>query len=280
MVTTVNDSKLYYQIEGSGIPCLFINYMGTIFHQRTMPKELHKHFQLINVDLRGGGQSDPGIVEEMTLCTLMDDLDQLRQTLNLSEMAVMGHSGNLWLALEYARKYPTRVSHLILWGQGPGGTRARKRAQEYWEAHASEERKAELEKNLGQLGKDEQFDTFFTTEAFVKFYVAIGPQFWHDFRFDCSHLWKGITLHIDVIRQILHVIFKDYDATPFLSEITCPVFLALGKYDFWHPPTTWDGEREKFPNCTYHVFERSGHNLHYEEQTTFAEKLIGWIKSQ
>ena len=282
MYADVKGTKLYYTMEGTGIPCMIISYGGTLVYERTFSKELQKYFQLIYVDLRGGGQSDPGIVGEITLASLVEDMEQLRQTLNLNKIAVIGHSGNVWLALEYARQYPRNISHLILVGQGPkwGTEDTMKKQQDYWETFSSGERKGILEKNLEQLTEDEQFDTFSTSESFIKLYVAWGPRLWCDAQFDCSHLWKDVNLNADVLRRFLDIVMKDYDATPFLSEITCPVFLALGKYDFLNPPTLWDGEKEKFPDCTYHLFEHSGHNPQLEEQTLFTRKLIDWITGQ
>lgn len=279
MYADVNGTKLYYTMEGTGIPCMIISYAGTLFYERTFSKELQKYFQLIYVDLRGGGQSDPGIIGEITLASLVEDVEQLRQTLNLNKIAVIGHSGNSWLALEYARQYPRNISHLILVGQGPkaGTEDTVKKQQNYWETFSSGERKTILERNLQQLTEDEQFDTFSTSESFIKMYVAWAPRLWCDAQFDCSHLWKEVNLNADVLRRFLDIVMKDYDSTSFLSEITCPVFLALGKYDFLNPPILWDGEKEKFPDCTYHLFERSGHNPQLEEQTLFTSKIIAWI---
>ncbi|GAF76212.1 unnamed protein product [marine sediment metagenome] len=279
MYADVNGTKLYYTMEGTGIPCMIISYAGTLFYERTFSKELQKYFQLIYVDLRGGGQSDPGIIGEITLASLVEDVEQLRQTLNLNKIAVIGHSGNSWLALEYARQYPRNISHLILVGQGPksGTEDTVKEQQNYWETFSSGERKTILERNLQQLTEDEQFDTFSTSESFIKMYVAWAPRLWCDAQFDCSHLWKEVNLNADVLRRFLDIVMKDYDSTSFLSEITCPVFLALGKYDFLNPPILWDGEKEKFPDCTYHLFERSGHNPQLEEQTLFTSKIIAWI---
>jgi len=278
MYAEINGTKLYYTIEGTGIPCMIISYAGTLFYERTFSNDLQKYFQLIHVDLRGGGQSDPGIIGEITLASLVEDIEQLRQTLNLDKMAVIGHSGNGWLALEYVRQYSRNISHLILVGTGPSRTEdTRKKVQDYWETFASEERKTILERNSEQLTEDEQFDTFSTSESFIKMYVAWGPRLWFDPLFDCSHLFKDMNLNADVLRRFFDIVMKDFDATSFLSEITCPVFLVSGKYDFPNPPILWDGEKEKFPDCTYHLFEHSGHNPQLEEQSLFTRKLISWI---
>ena len=106
-----------------------------------------------------------------------------------------------------------------------------------------------------------------------------GSKFWYDPEFDSSPLWEGFRGNMETINYLFDEVLKNYDATPFLSKISCPVFLAMGKYDFNNPPTLWDGEKKKFPSCYYHLFEKSGHNPQYEEQSLFDRMLIDWITS-
>lgn len=82
MYADVKGTKLYYTMEGTGIPCMIISYTGTSFNERTFSKELQKYLQLIYVDLRGGGQSDPGIVCEISLASLVDDFCTLFPSLS------------------------------------------------------------------------------------------------------------------------------------------------------------------------------------------------------
>jgi len=42
----------------------------------------------------------------------------------------------------------------------------------------------------------------------------------------------------------------------------------------------WDDYKDKLPNLSYNLFEKSGHYPQLEEQDLFDKKLIAWIKGQ
>lgn len=57
--------------------------------------------------------------EDVTLQSEVDDLDAVRRHFRLETTAVLGHSWGVLLALEYALRHPTRVSHLVLMNPAP-----------------------------------------------------------------------------------------------------------------------------------------------------------------
>ena len=83
-----------------------------------MPEALDDHLQLVFVDLRGGGKST-GNAEDLTFDLLADDLDAVRRALGVERVAVFGHSILGVLAIEYARRRPAHVSHVIAVGTPP-----------------------------------------------------------------------------------------------------------------------------------------------------------------
>ncbi len=69
-----------------------------------------------------GDAEDPRIMllpEDVTLTSDVDDLDEVRQHFQLKSPTLLGHSWGAVLALEYALRHPTRVSHLILMNPAP-----------------------------------------------------------------------------------------------------------------------------------------------------------------
>jgi proline iminopeptidase len=58
-----------------------------------------------------------------------------------------------------------------------------------------------------------------------------------------------------------------------------PVFLALGRYDFFVRYELWEHLRQEFANLTLHLFERSGHSPMLEEKAVFDEKVIAWLET-
>jgi proline iminopeptidase len=57
--------------------------------------------------------------EDVTLASDLDDLDRVRESFRLDAPVLLGHSWGAVLALEYALRHPTRVSHLILMNPAP-----------------------------------------------------------------------------------------------------------------------------------------------------------------
>ena len=80
-------------------------------------------FRLIYYDQRGRGKSAENVrAEDVTLASDVDDLDKVRQHFHLDAPVLLGHSWGAVLALEYALRHPTRVSHLILMNPAPASS--------------------------------------------------------------------------------------------------------------------------------------------------------------
>ncbi len=77
-----------------------------------------------------------------------------------------------------------------------------------------------------------------------------------------NHFFGGILNNYDIING---------------DQITTPVFLALGRYDYGVPYHLWDDRKNEFPKLSYNLFEKSGHYPMMEEQALFDKKLIEWI---
>ena len=276
-IVSVEGAELRYVMEGKGTPLVAIG--SSYYLPRAFSQQLRQHFKLICIDTRWYALTNTlEDISKITMDTLVDDIEQVRKTLGFDKIAVLGHSAyGLW-ALEYARRHPEHATHVIMHGTpnycNPNTQKVRK---EYWEYHASNERK-EIYKR-----KREEFEAMLSSlspsEAVIMNNVKNGPKFWYDPTYDCSWLWEGVTLKVDILDHYFDVIIPDYDFTKG-DQITTPVFLALGKYDYICPYHLWDGYKDKFTNLSYNLFEKSGHWPMLEEHALFDKKLIAWIKGQ
>ncbi|MFL6201899.1 MAG: alpha/beta fold hydrolase, partial [Thermoanaerobaculia bacterium] len=93
-------------------------------YERQMPPQLSERLTLVFVDLRGSGQST-GEPTDLTFDLLADDLEAVRLDLGVERIAVFGHSILGVLAIEYGRRRPGSVSHVITAGAPPHGDMAR-----------------------------------------------------------------------------------------------------------------------------------------------------------
>ena len=134
--------ELRYRIEGRGTPAIVIG--SSVYSPRLLSQNLRKHLRLVFMDHRGLAVS-PGPVDTsaFALPVLVDDVDRVRQTLGFERIIVIGHSGHAFMALEYAKKYPKRVLHVVMIGIGPDlSTASTEAAEKNWQKLASPERKA------------------------------------------------------------------------------------------------------------------------------------------
>jgi proline iminopeptidase len=113
---------LYVREIGQG-PAVIVLHGGPDFDHTYLVPELDRlsdEFHLIYYDQRGRGRSADGVKpEDVTLASDVSDLDQIRRYFKLDSVVILGHSWGAVLALEYALRYPERVSRLILMNPAP-----------------------------------------------------------------------------------------------------------------------------------------------------------------
>ena len=272
--------ELRYRIEGMGRPAIVIG--SSVYSPRLYSQNLRKHLRLVFMDHRGFAAS-PGPVDNsvFALPVLVDDVERLRQALGFDRIIVIGHSANAFMALEYAKKHPKSVSHVVMIGIAPDLSAASTEAAEKnWQKLASPERKAVMEENLRRI-PDEQLAQLPPGPRFIRSYVRNGPRTWYDPRFDASPILEGVEYNMDMLNYVLGEVFRDIDITQGLDILDRPVFLALGRYDFLVAPhSSWDHIRPKFRDLTVRVFEHSGHIPQYEEAALFDRELLRWLSER
>lgn len=269
--------RLRYRIEGTGLPAIVIG--SSVYYPRAFSENLRKHLRLVFMDHRGFGVSPgPVGISAFALPVLVDDVERLRRTLNLDRVIVIGHSGHAFMALEYAKKYPQHVTHVVMIGIAPDLSAASAAAAEqYWQDSVSPERKAALADNVRRL-PDDQLAKLPPDRQFIDGYIRNGPRIWYDYRFDSSPLWEGVEMNADMFGHVWGTVFRDIDIAHGLANLKRPVLLALGRYDFLvAPPSSWDRVRSQFHDLTVRVFERSGHTPQFEEAALFDQELLRWL---
>jgi proline iminopeptidase len=118
----VGKASLYAREIGAGPPIIVLHGGPDFDHGYLLPEldRLADGFRLIYYDQRGRGRSADGVQpDDVTLKSDVEDLDEVRQHFQLESAALLGHSWGAVLALEYALRHPTRVSHLILMNPAP-----------------------------------------------------------------------------------------------------------------------------------------------------------------
>jgi proline iminopeptidase len=232
------------------------------------------------LDLRHFAPSDGSLpVDEITLGTYAADIDAVRAHLGFEKVIVMGHSMHGMFALEYARRYPERVTHTIMIGSPPAGLMATGEASAaFFEAEASDERKQILQKSIEDFGAEEyaELATFPNGDAVINQYVVNGAMYWYDPTYDAAPLWRDMFVNMEVFFRVFALI-GSYDLAQGPGEVSLPVFAALGRYDYVVPYTMWDGAEDKMANLTIRLFDSSGHTPQLEEPAEFDRALLEFL---
>jgi proline iminopeptidase len=122
----VDGASLYVRDIGAGRPVIIL-HGGPDFDHRYLVPDMDRWadaFHLVYYDQRGRGRSADHVrAEDVTLASELEDLDKVRRHFGLEAPVVLGHSWGTVLALEYALRHPTRVSHLILMNPAPASAR-------------------------------------------------------------------------------------------------------------------------------------------------------------
>jgi proline iminopeptidase len=212
--------------------------------------------------------------ESFTLDTILSDIDKVRSALNLEKVIVMGHSIHSVIAYEYAKKYPGRVSHVVMIGSPAYQTNKEQEdaINKIWMT-ASSERKKLQDANWKKLNEmknltQAQFD--------IENYCFMAPKYWYDMNYDAHWLWENMTLNTDILSSLYESVFKDYFIFRNERSVPVPVFVAMGKYDYVDPYTLWEG-LDDISGLTVKIFEKSGHTPQLEESSLFDSELLKFL---
>lgn len=271
-----NGFALRYCIEGTGEPIFII---GSIpYYQRLFSASLRETNTLIFLDHRGFLQAPPTAnpATDYTLEELIEDTEAVRQHLGLNKIWVAGHSGNGFIALEYAKKFSNYVYGVILVAVSPSFSNENHAITDlHFETLAKPARIERFKENMVNLAA--KIDAS-PQQAFKLRLQAYHPRSWLDLNFDTSFLWDGVYTNMPALDHLWGEVFRDICITADLEEFYSPVWLALGKFDFvTGPKEQWDLIAKNFHDLTIELFEESAHNPSYEEANSFNQKLADWM---
>jgi len=272
MIVSVKGAELFCTTRGEGPACFVLCHMGTQLYELQMPAELSRRLELVFVDLRGSGRSS-GDFTDLNFDRLAEDLEAIRMALGCERIAVLGHSIVGVLAIEYGRRCPGTVSHVIAVGTPPSGDMAGLAAKSaaFFEADASEARKRLLRENMARLPAGAPPGELMYAQTPMRFFVA---------DFDARPLFAGADVKPQVFAHLMRALTPAWDISVDASALRVPIFLAQGRYDYIVPYTLWQGIPETLPDATLHLFERSGHQPFFEEPESFTSAVAGWMSGR
>lgn len=280
----VAGEQLGFRTEGTGPTVLAIGSTGH-WPGSTFSPELRKKLKFILADSRFCASPRPlEEVQRLTLETLCKDADLIRQASGEEQVVAMGHSAIGLLALEYARLYPQSVTHVLMIGTPPRKTLDTTKPEpdfipelkQFWREDASQQRKALLRQNQAEL-TPERMSQVPPGKAFGVWYIAHGPMAFYDPAYNISWMFEGLEFDTGVYGHFVGTLLKDYNVEAAIREVSVPVFLALGRYDYLVPFSLWDADQKAPPNLTVKIYDKSGHYPMMEESQLFDQDLLNWL---
>jgi pimeloyl-ACP methyl ester carboxylesterase len=226
---SVNGLKMYYEIEGHGVPLVFIHPALSSSEMNTFP-HLARKFQLIKTDLQGHGRTADIPERPITLEQHTQDLVGLLQRLGIAKAHFLGESYGGVVAVMLALRYPTLVDRVATYGASFGPPHI---------AHNTEM----LRFDAPPTPDSRCFR--FQRDGYKK--RAPNPDYWRTFWAKALAIeWQG---------------FSDQE----LASVKAPVLIALGDRDFVRLEHAIETFR-KIPSAELAVIPSAGHFALFSEQ--------------
>ena len=113
----LNNTELYFEVVGEeDAPTILYLHGGPGYNSysfRALAGEALSDYRVIYLDQRGAGRSAPLESETLDLDTLVQDVQAVREHLQVERLTLLGHGFGCVIALEYARRHPAHVERVI-----------------------------------------------------------------------------------------------------------------------------------------------------------------------
>lgn len=280
--------KIYYEQCGNpkGKPAIFLHGgpgggCGSLSRRFFNPKK----YRIILFDQRGCGRSKPHTcLEDNTTWHLIEDIESIREILDIKKWLVFGGSWGSTLAIAYAQKHPKNVSQLVLRGIF---MLRQKELQWFYQYGASEMYPEAWQGFLKEIPENERDNLI---EAYRKIFYGddeekklSAAKAWSKWEASCSF----INYNPDAVKDSLNAEFalafalienhyfvnKGFldNENQLLENIdiirNIPAVIIQGRYDVVCPPATAYELHSKWPESELVIAPFSGHSAFEKEIT-------------
>ncbi len=259
--TSSGKAPLHYISIGKpgGVPIIAVNGGPGFDHRYLIAApvwhDMAERRQIIFYDQRGTGDSPGADGRELSVATMVEDLEALRKHLKVDRIDLVGHSWGGILSMAYTTRYPEHVAHLVLVGSGD----AKLTSHEYLFDKLYPDITATIPPDpspAGQMGcvAIDAYDrmSYYDQRNQVQASGPDAPRFSQE---TCT------TVMLDAM---------SLDLYPALAKIDVPTLVINGRFDANVAPTVAWRISRAIPGAELAFFERSGHSPFVEEPEKFA----------
>jgi proline iminopeptidase len=281
---------IYYKTFGKGEPLVIVHGGPGASHDYFLPYllPLARKNKLVFIDERGCGQSQKlDSTSGYTVENMVEDVEAVRQALDLGRINLLGHSYGGVLAQAYALKYQQNLSHLILCSTFPSTSEMNEVFIRIKEKMAPElrQRIEKMEKE-GLYGHGREYEkNRYTSEymiaAWGEGYFPYLYQNHPDPNYD--PVANGI-MAWDVYREmwgsdgeyIIDGNLKSVEYTGRLSSLTVPTLITVGDHDECAPSLSQE-MNQKIPGSKLVIFPKSGHMTFVDQPALFMSAINDFL---
>jgi len=266
------DVRIHYRDYGKGMPIVLLSGGPGQSSNALLPvvERLKGKYRLILVDQRGTGKSLLDAVDSttITLDNYVEDINQVRKTLNIQNWIVIGHSWGGGLAMALTAKYPEYTSKLILIGSIGIDT-------DFMQYVSDNLRYSEDDRENMAFWSDPAVIALNPERAAYEFYRSLLSTRVYDQSAKREILkYFVVEPHTFVIAPLMFGHLKDigYDLKPALSQFQKPALIIQGRQGFlggWTAFTIY----QTLPQCQIAFIEKCGHFPFIERPDDFYDVL-------
>jgi proline iminopeptidase len=282
---------VYYMSVGRGAPLMIVHGGPGASHDYFLPYllPLMRTNRLVFIDERGSGKSskaeDP---KQYTVANMVDDIEAVRQALNLGKMSLLGHSFGGVLVQAYAFKYPQNLSHLILGSTFSSTVELNQALSKMKNEMAPQDReRLNTLEAAGLFGKGEAWEHGRYPEEYAK--LAWGKGYFPyvyknnpDPNYD--PLASNTSTAWDVYREmwgsdgefVVDGNLKDVEYVERLSQIKVPTLILVGDHDESDPKMSKE-MHAKIAGSQLVILPNSGHMTFVDQPELFLNAVREFI---
>ena len=280
--------EIYYEQCGNpkGKPAIFLHGgpgggCGKLSRRFFDPKK----YRIILFDQRGCGNSKPHTcLEDNTTWHLIEDIESIREELNIKKWLVFGGSWGSTLAIAYAQKYPKYVSEMVLRGIF---MLREKELQWFYQYGASEMYPEAWQGFLEEIPEEERSNLI---EAYRKIFYGkdkekklSAAKAWSKWEASCSFMNYNPNTVKDSVNAEFALAFALIENHYFVNKgfldnenqlldnidiiRNIPSIIIQGRYDVVCPPTTAYELHSRWPESELIIAPFSGHSSFEKEIT-------------
>lgn len=259
---SINNLTVSYSDHGSDDAPVIIFIHGFPLNKSMWDMQveaLKENYRVIAYDIRGHGNSDPGI-DEFFIELFVNDLLRFMEKLGIEKAILCGLSLGGYIALNAVLKYPGRFDGLIL-----------NDTQCIADTPKIKENRCmaiiRIMKNGVEQYADEIIENLFARESFTNKKNEIAAV---------TEMIRSTTKQS--LCNTLHALAERKETCDRLPEINIPVLIMVGKEDKITPIAAAQQMHENIRDSTLKIIQHAGHVTNLENPTAFNFQLVKFLE--